>query len=97
MREPILKAVAMPPRIFLAPFVPAMLNMLIQGAIMFMFIGIFSLNPLFFLTSIFIVHVFLIIVGTREPHMSHMLQAWGVSGPNTSHNIYKSRGVKIAP
>ena len=97
MRAPILKAVAMPPRIFLAPFVPAMLNLVIQGALMFMFIGIFNVNPLVFLTTMFLMHVFLIIMGTREPHMSHMLQAWGVSGPTVSHNIYKSKGVKMAP
>ncbi len=97
MREPILKAVAMPPRIFLAPFVPAMLNLVIQGALMFIFLGIFDVNPLVFLCTILFMHVVLIIIGTREPHMSHMMQAWGVSGPAASHNIYKSRGVKMAP
>ena len=97
MREQILKAVAMPPRIFLAPFVPAMLNLVIQAAIMFIFMGLFEINPLVFLCTILSVHVFLIIVGTREPHMSHMLQAWGTSGPTSTHNIYRSKGTKMAP
>ena len=97
MREPILRAVAMPPRIFLAPFIPAMANFVIQGAIMFMLIGLFDINPLLSLITILIGHVLLIIAGTREPHLSHMCQAWGMNGPATSHNIYKERGVKLAP
>ena len=97
MRAPILKAVAMPPRIFMAPFVLAMANFTIQSAWMFILIGVFGMNPLFSLTTIVLGHVFLVIAGTREPHLSRMLQAWGMNGPATSHNIYKSRGVKMAP
>lgn len=97
MREPILKAVAMPPRIFLAPFVPAMANFVIQAAWMFILLGMFDVNPLVSLTTILLGHVFLIVAGTHEPHLSHMLQAWGKSGPNITHSIYRSRGVKLAP
>ena len=97
MREPILKAVAMPPRIFLAPFIPAVANFVIQGAILFLCLALFDTNPLIFVFTIVIAHFFLIICGAREPHLSHMLQAWGLSGPATSHNIYRSRGVKLAP
>ena len=97
MREPILKAVAMPPRIFFAPFVPAMANIVLQSAGVMILAGLFNVNPLWTLGSILIVHSFLAMAGTREPHMSHMLKAWGTSGPNTTHNIYKSRGVKMAP
>ena len=97
MLEPILRAVAMPPRIFLAPFVPAMANFVIQAAWMFILIGMFNVNPLVSLITILLGHVFLVIAGTREPHLSHMLQAWGTNGPATSHNIYKERGVKLAP
>ena len=97
MREPILRAVAMPPRIFMAPFIPAMANFVIQAAWMFILIGMFNVNPLVSLTTILLVHIFLIIAGTKEPHLSHMLQAWGTSGPNITHSIYPSRGVKLAP
>lgn len=97
MRAPILKAVAMPPRIFLAPFVPAMANFVVQAAWMFILIGAFNVNPLVSLTTILLVHIFLVIAGTREPHLSHMMQAWGMNGPARSHNIYKSKGVKLAP
>ena len=97
MREPILRAVAMPPRIFLAPFVPAMANFVIQAAWMFILIGMFGVNPLVSLVTILLGHIFLVIAGTKEPHLSHMLQAWGTNGPAMSHNIYKTRGVKLAP
>ena len=97
MREPILRAVAMPPRIFLAPFVPAMANFVIQAAWMFILIGMFGVNPLVSLITILLGHIFLVIAGTKEPHLSHMLQAWGTNGPAMSHNIYKTRGVKLAP
>ena len=97
MRAPILKAVAMPPRIFLAPFVLAMANFTIQAAWMFILIGAFGVNPLVSLTTIVLGHFALVIAGTREPHLSRMLQAWGKNGPAISHNIYKSRGVKLAP
>lgn len=97
MREPILKAVAMPPRLFMAPFVLAMANFVVQVAWMFLLLAIFDANPIISLGSVVFVHVLLIMAGTKEPHLSHMLQAWGTSGPATTHNIYRSRGVKLAP
>lgn len=97
MRTPILKAVCMPPRLFWAPFVPAMANFVIQAAGMFILIGLFEVNPLVSLITILVGHTFLVILGTREPHLSHMLKAWGTSGPTSSHNIYPSKGVKLAP
>lgn len=81
MREPILKAVAMPPRIFWAPAVPAIINVAVQLGIMFLWItsdlksG--GSNPLFFIASIIFVHIFIIIYGVQEPHLSNMMRAWG--------------------
>lgn len=97
MREPILKAVAMPPRLFMAPFVLAMANFVVQVAWMFLLIAFFDVNPLVSLISVVFVHILLIIAGTKEPHLSHMLQAWGTNGPAITHSIYKSRGVKLSP
>ena len=74
-----------------------MANFVIQFAWMFLLMGFFSVNPLWALASVLFVHVLLIMAGTREPHLSHMLQAWGTSGPAMTRNIYKSRGVKLAP
>ena len=97
MREPILKAVAMPPRLFLAPFALAGANMAMQFAWMFVLLGIFDVSPLWTLITLLLAHFLLIIAGAREPHLSRMLEAWGKNGPMSSHNIYKSRGVKLAP
>lgn len=97
MREPILKAVSMPPRLFMAPFVLAMANFVVQVAWMFLLLAIFDANPLISLSSVVFVHILLIIAGTKEPHLSHMLQAWGTNGPSITHSIYKEKGVKLAP
>ena len=95
MREPILRAVAMPPRIFWAPFLPAGINLAIQFPFMFMGMGIFEMNPLIFVFPIVIAHTFLIVYGAREPHLSAMIQAVGrVAGG--SKNIYKCKGTKLA-
>ena len=97
MREPILKAVCMPPRLFLAPFTLAIGNFVVQVALMFICLAFWEMNPLYTLISVVVVHILLIMAGTREPHLAHILQAGGLNGPATTHNIYKSKGVKLAP
>ena len=97
MREPILKAVAMPPRIFWAPMQVAIINMTVHLALILIMIAVVDLNPLWLLASLVSTHALLVSYGTREPHLSKMLMAWGKSGPNTSHSIYSSRGIKLAP
>lgn len=97
MREPILKAVAMPPRLFWAPMQIAGANMAVQLALMLIFIAVADLNPLWIICCLLITHAILVSYGTKEPHLGHMLMAWGKSGPNMTHSIYQSRGVKLAP
>ncbi|MDD3669433.1 MAG: hypothetical protein PHX68_04085 [Alphaproteobacteria bacterium] len=98
MQEPILKAVAMPPRIFWAPMVPALGNFLIQGVFLLMWITT-NHNPIVFIPSILAVHVFLIVYGVRDPHLSNMLKSFGRKGGGmaVSKNIYSCRGNKLAP
>lgn len=96
MREMILKAVANPPKILWGPFLPVLLNIGLQFPIMFMAIGVLDMNPLFFLISILIVHLIVISLGLKEPHLSTMLQAYGQSYKPTN-NLYKSKGMKFAP
>lgn len=96
MKEPILKAVANPPKILWAPFLPAMLNIGIQFPFMFMAIGLFQMNPIFFMGSILIGHLICIAWGAKEPHLSAMIQAWGQAN-KTSHNLYKVKGNKFEP
>lgn len=97
MREPILKSVAMPPRVFWAPMIPAIVNFATQVPLIFIWIGVFEGNPIWALWTISIVHLIIVFYGAREPHLSHILLAWGRSGPSMTHNIYFSRGNKFAP
>ena len=96
MREPILKAVAMPPKIFWAPMLPAAINLALQFPFMFIGMGVFQLNPLVFAFPIVFVHIFLIIYGSREPHLSTMMRTYGPMAAG-SRNLYKSKGTKLAP
>lgn len=96
MREMVLKAVANPPKILWGPFLPVLLNIGLQFPLMFMAIGIFDINPLLFLVSILIVHIVIIGLGTKEPHLSTMLQAFGQTHKAT-RNLYKAKGMKFAP
>ena len=96
MREMILKAVANPPKILWGPFLPVLMNAGVQLPIMFMFIGAFNVNPLLFVTTIIIGHMVVIAIGTKEPHVSAMVQAYGQTRRVTS-NLYKVKGSKFAP
>lgn len=96
MREMVLKAVANPPKILWGPFLPVLMNIGVQFPLMFMFIGLFDINPIFFLTSIAVVHVVIISLGVKEPHLSTMLQSYGQTYKPTS-NLYKVKGGKFAP
>lgn len=96
MREPILRAVAMPPKMFWAPMLPAAINLAVQFPFMFIGMGVLGVNPLLFVFPIVTVHVFLIIYGAKEPHLSTMVRTYGpMSGG--SKNMYKSKGTKLAP
>ena len=60
MREMILKAVANPPKILWGPFLPTLLNLGIQFPFMFMCMGIWNVNPLIFIATIGLGHIFVI-------------------------------------
>ena len=96
MREMILKAVANPPKILWGPFLPTLLNLGIQFPFMFMCMGIWNVNPLIFIATIGLGHIFVIFFGTKDPHISTMIQAYG-QGRVLSTNLYKCKGNKFAP
>ena len=96
MREVILKAVANPPKILWGPFLPVMVNLGVQFPIMFMFMGTFDVNPLWFMVSLVIGHIASVALGVKEPHISAMIQAYGQSAKK-SNNLYKVKGNKFAP
>ena len=92
----ILKAVASPPKILWGPFLPTLLNLGIQFPMMFMFMGVFNCNPLIFIITIAIAHCIIALWGSKEPHISAMIQAYGQSR-RISNNLYKVKGNKFAP
>ncbi|MFV0627068.1 MAG: hypothetical protein ACK5N8_06955 [Alphaproteobacteria bacterium] len=96
MREPILKAVANPPKILWGPFLPTLLNLGLQFPLMFISIAAIDINPLLFVMSIILVHLSIVAWGTREPHISNMIQAYGQTRVSTN-NLYKEKGNKFAP
>ena len=96
MREPILKAVANPPKILWGPFLPTLLNLGVQFPIMFIFLGLVDVNPLFFVITIVSAHAFVVMWGVKEPHISSMIQAFGQTRRVTT-NLYREKGNKFAP
>ena len=96
MREVILKAVANPPKILWGPFLPTLINVGLQFPVMFVSIGTFDANPLVFVISVIIVHAFIIFAGSKEPHISSMIQAFGQANKR-SNNLYKAKGNKFEP
>ena len=96
MRDVILKAVANPPKLFWGPVIPAALNAGLQVPFMFMAMGVWGANPLIFITSVVIGHMIVIALGTRDQHLSGMLQAFGTTNIG-SKNLYKVKGRKFEP
>ena len=96
MREMILKAVANPPKILWGPFLPTLLNLGLQFPMMFICMGVWNLNPLFFIATIAIGHMVAIVMGIKDPHISTMIQAFGQCR-HISNNLYKCKGNKFAP
>ena len=94
MREEILKAVAQPPKFLFAPMVPAIINLGVQLPFLFIGIGVMDINPLFFITTIVLVHAALVGAGFKEPHLSTMLQAYGQTYMRTT-NLYAVKGNKF--
>ena len=97
MEEQILKSVAMPPRLLWAPQVPAILNIVLHFIFILGSVLVFSLNPLYGITSLVLCHIALILAGLREPHLSTMIQSQGKFILYSYNAIYKKPGRKLAP
>ena len=96
MRDIILKAVANPPKLFWGPVLPTALNAGIQIPFRFMGIGIWQVNPLIFIVTIVLGHLVVVALGTKDPHISGMLQAFGQTNV-VPQNLYKVKGHKFEP
>ena len=66
------------------------------AVIMFMAMGIWNINPLMFIISILIGHGAVVIAGTKDPHLSAMIQAFGQTN-KVSTNLYSEKGNKFEP
>lgn len=96
MRDIILKAVANPPKLFWGPVLPTAINAGLQIPFMFMAVGIWQMNPLIFIITIVLGHLVVVALGTKDPHLSGMLQAFGNTNM-PSVNLYKVKGRKFEP
>ncbi len=94
MREPVLKAVAAPRKFLWAPFELGAANLSLQLTFMVMAFGIFQNNPLVFIPTIILGHLFLVIYGTKEPHLASLLKSYG-RYHHRSVNVYSSKGTKL--
>lgn len=97
MREPVLKAVCMPPRLFWAPAIVAGANLIVQFSLMLMWVGLTGRSIMPFIISIPVAHAAIVEWGSKDPHLSKMLVSWGRSGPTSTKNVYCCRGTKFAP
>jgi len=81
MKQQVLKALANPARIFYVPYTLAVINFAVQFII---FIGIFvadliitrgrhSINPLYFLISVVVVHLILAAFSKKEPQLGQII------------------------
>ncbi len=97
MKEPILKAVAIPPRVFGVPMLPMVTNFSVQMAIMVMLQGAFPgrIIPDFFVWSFVIVHIFLVIYSRKEPHLSKIMQSFGGVIEHWNKDTLKNDTLKI--
>lgn len=96
MKEPILRAVAMPPRLFWAPMAPAGANLGVQLPMALFAQAFGSLNPLWIVVTLVIAHTFIVIAGIKEPHLSKMMESQGPFLFRLYSNIYPERGRKLA-
>ncbi len=83
MKQKVLKALANPARIFYVPYSLAVINFAFQF-IIFIIIFVISLiifradsqvDPLFFLISVCVVHMFLAVFSKKEPQLGQIISA----------------------
>ena len=83
MKQQVLKALANPARIFYVPYSLAVLNFVVQFIVfmaIFLVMLIFSkgnkvADPMFFLLSVVLVHLILVIFSKRDPQLGQIVSA----------------------
>ena len=95
MKEPILRAVAMPPRLFWAPMAPVGANLGVQLPMALFTQTFSSMNPLWFVATTVLAHIVIIILGVREPHLSKMMESQG-KFMKSYKSMYSHKGKYLA-
>ena len=83
MKQQVLKALANPARIFYVPYNLAVINFVLQFLVFIVFFiislvasgGKSTINPLYFLLSVIIVHSILMIYSKRDPQLGQIIAA----------------------
>lgn len=97
MRAQIMPVVANPKQFLFAPFELAIVNIVIAIAIMLLLIGVIKMTPFISLLPLVGGHAFLVVLGTRDQHLTTILQASG-KYPSRKRNIARvTVGVKYIP
>jgi type IV secretory pathway VirB3-like protein len=97
MPERVLRAVANPPTIFWAPYLPAAINMGLHMLLMVYGWGLLRLSPLTFIVTLLLVHIFIAAQGARQPHLSTMIICWSRNLLSTRNMPRTKRVRRYAP
>lgn len=93
----ILLAVANPKQFLFAPFEMAIVSMVLSIALMLLCIGVIGLTPFWAMIPLVGGHVTLILLGSRNPHLTTTLQATGKYPGRRANRIGMKTGVKYTP
>ena len=83
MKQQVLKALANPARIFYVPYNLAVINFVVQFLVFIAFFvislitsgGKMSINPLYFLLSVIVVHSILVVYSKKDPQLGQIIVA----------------------
>jgi type IV secretory pathway VirB3-like protein len=97
MPERVLRAVAVPPTIFWAPLIPAVLNVSFWAIAMLFSLAAFQISPLRYIVLLFVCHILIAGQAARNPHLSTLLLCWARTISPTKNLPRKARVKRYAP
>lgn len=93
----ILLAVANPKQFLFAPFEMAIVSMVLSIAMMLLCIAVLGLTPFWAMIPLVGGHALLVILGTRNPHLTTTLRATGKYPGRRANRVGMKTGVKYTP
>ena len=97
MPERVRKAVSLPGQLLWAPQELALMNMVLHSGMMGFNIALFDVTPLLFIASMVLMHIFLVSVAAKEPHITDVIRAWAFSKQHKTKNLIQGKGNKYVP